>query len=109
MIDKEDSLYTCSCTEVATLVRLGAGAALPVLVVLANSAVISAQVIIARAPGAGQGVLSALNTWTSLTLLGCSTLWVHAPFLHRGSALNTAILTFAAVIPRDKSRDPDIS
>ena len=38
---KEDSHFTCSCAEVATLVRLGAGTALPALGVLANGALIA--------------------------------------------------------------------
>ena len=41
LVDKEDSHFTCSSAEVATLVRLGAGAALPALGVLANGALIA--------------------------------------------------------------------
>ena len=62
-----------------------------------------AQVIVAGAACAGQGARSALDTRAALTLLGLFAFWVHAPFLHRSSTLDAAVLTLAAVIPKDKS------
>ena len=68
-----------------------------------------AQIIVAGAACAGQGARAALDTRASLTLLGLFAFWVLAPFLHRGSALNSAILTLAAIIPRDRNCNSDIT
>ena len=97
-IDKEVSLFTCFGAEVTALVCQGAGAALPGLLVLTDGAVIAAQVIVTRAPGAGQGELGALDAGAALTILGCFAVWVLTPFLHWGSALNATILTLATII-----------
>ena len=97
-IDQGGFSFTRFGAEVTAFVRQFAGAALPDLLVPADGAVIAAQVIVAGAACAGQGVLGALDTGAALTILGCFAVWVLAPLLHRSSALNATILTLAAVI-----------
>ena len=57
--------------EAAALVRLGGGPALPALGVLADGAVIPAQVKVAGAAQAGKGGLSLLDTGAALIIDKC--------------------------------------